>query len=270
MFIRSPHKRSARQLAHRCALLMLALALPQAARAGTLETNAAYVINLGGINIATANVRFTEGAGSYAVDIAANVSGVGTLVAEGSAQADSRGVTGDHRLTARDFNVTTRANGKDFSVAVQYAAGNATAFRVEPPVVNTLGRVPIERQDLQGVTDPVGAFILKGGELGPQLCQRTLKIFTGMERYDIDMRFGAMQTATSARTGYQGPVALCKLRYVPVSGHYKSSQMTRYLAASKKILIWYAPLEGTEYFIPYRVLMATDAGDLSMVLTELE
>lgn len=240
------------------------------ARGAALDAKASYVINLGGINIATADVNFTEGGGRYNVDIAANVSGVGTLVAQGTAHADSSGAASDHRLTARDFNVTTRANGRDFSVAVQYAAGNATAFKVDPPLTETLGRIPIERKDLRGVTDPVGAFILKGAELGPDLCDRTLKIFTGMERYDIDMRFGAIQTATSTRTGYQGPVALCKLRYLPVSGHYTSSEMTQYLATSRKILIWYAPLTGTDYFIPYRVLMATAAGDLSMVLTDLE
>lgn len=245
------------------------LALMGPARADTAAI-ASYVINLSGINIATANVSFTDDKGRYAIDIDADVSGVGTLVARGSAKADSEGRTRDGALAASDFNLTTHANGEDFSVKVQYASGNATGFQVAPPLTNNVGRVPLERKDLRGVLDPVGAFILQGKALGPDLCNRTLKIFTGMERYDIDMHYAAMQQATSQRTGYQGPVVLCRLRYVPISGHFKQSEMTAYLAKSKKILIWYAPLANSDYFIPYRVLMGTSVGDLSMVLTDLK
>ena len=35
------------------------------------------------------------------------------------------------------------------------------------------------------------------------------------------------------------------------------------------ILIWYAPLRDTGYLVPYRVLLTTSMGDLSMVLTNL-
>ncbi len=45
--------------------------------------------------------------------------------------------------------------------------------------------------------------------------------------------------------------------------------MTDYLAHSDRILVWYAPLGQTGYFIPYRVLMGTSAGDLSVVMTSL-
>ena len=42
------------------------------------------------------------------------------------------------------------------------------------------------------------------------------------------------------------------------------------MAESDRILIWYAPLAETGYFVPYRVLLTTSMGDLSMVLTRLE
>jgi len=119
------------------------------------------------------------------------------------------------------------------------------------------------------VGDPIATFILSGGKLEPKLCERRLKVFTGMERYDIAMSFAAHDTATSPRTGYQGPVVLCRLRYLPISGHFAQSEMTNYLAQSEKMLIWYAPMKDSGYFIPYRILMGTSVGDLSMVLTAL-
>jgi hypothetical protein len=94
-------------------------------------------------------------------------------------------------------------------------------------------------------------------------------VFTGLERFDIEMRYLQDDTATSQRTGYQGPVILCAIRYIPVSGHFPESEITRGLAESERILIWYAPLAETGYFVPYRVLLTTSMGDLSMVLTRL-
>lgn len=240
-----------------------------AAHAGEIDTRAEYVISLAGINIAEFDISFIDKSGHYAVDVGANISGVGTLVASGTARADSAGFSAGNGLSAQDFSLTTQARGEKFSVDVTYASGNATAFKVSPTLQNDYGRVALERKHLSGVTDPIASFILKGDALSPDLCNRRLNIFTGMERYDLAMSYGATQTATSQRTGYQGPVVLCKVKYIPISGHYANSEITDYLAHSNKILVWYAPLHETGYYIPYRVLLGTAAGDLSMVMTSL-
>jgi len=60
------------------------------------------------------------------------------------------------------------------------------------------------------------------------------------------------------------------VRYIPVSGHYVDSGITKYLAKSNRFLIWYAPLGKEGHYIPYRVIIGTSAGDLSMVLTGLK
>jgi hypothetical protein len=65
-------------------------------------------------------------------------------------------------------------------------------------------------------------------------------------------------------------VVLCKVKYKPISGHYTTSELTNSLAQDDRILVWFAPLRDTGYFIPYRVLLTTSMGDLSMVLTSLD
>jgi len=259
----------ARPFWRRGVFLVLSFLFAFGADAGEIDSRAQYVISLAGINVANIDVRFTNDGSRYAIDVGANVSGVGTLVASGTASADSEGTLSARGLSAKDFTLQTRARGDSFEVNVSFAGGNATGFRIDPPVTTDYGRVAIERKQLKGVADPISSFILKGGALGPDLCNRKLKVFTGMERYDIAMSFGAMQQATSPRTGYQGPVALCRVRYIPISGHYENSEVAEYLAHSDKILVWYAPLGTSGYFIPYRVLMGTAAGDLSMVMTKL-
>jgi len=116
----------------------------------------------------------------------------------------------------------------------------------------------------------MASFILKGPKLDRSLCNDDAHIFTGVERFDLDFAFAKNDVATSPRTGYQGPVIACKVSYKPISGHYTTSELTNSLAQDDRILVWFAPLHDTGYFIPYRVLLTTSMGDLSMVLTSLD
>jgi hypothetical protein len=247
------------------ALLTAALVLPVAAAPTT--SHVSYIVSLGGINIAAVDVALDDSGNRYKLDVGANVTGLGQMVASGTAKADSSGRIVGGRLVSEKFDLATRANGEDFSVRIGYAGGNVASFVVDPPILDNNGRVPIERKHLIGVNDFLASFVFKGGALGKSLCSRTMHIFTGVERFDIAMRYAGDDVATSQRTGYQGPVVLCSVKYTPVSGHFTTSEITNYLTQSDHILVWYAPLGETGYFVPYRVLMTTSVGDLSMVLT---
>ncbi len=250
------------------AALAVLLALPTAA--AEVKARASYVLTLGGINIANMDVDLTDDESNYALDLSANVAGLGAVVSSGTATASSRGVSSGRGLVSQDFDLQTRASGETFSVDVTFAGGDVSSFKVEPPIIDNYDRVPIERRHLSGAGDFLSAFVLKGGALDKSLCQRKVGIFTGVERFNIAMAFAREEQASSPRTGYQGPVVLCTVDYQPVSGHFTTSDVTNYLADSDRIVIWYAPLGETGYFIPYRVLLGTNMGDLSMVLTGMD
>lgn len=239
------------------------------ATAADVDATAKYVVTLGGINVANVAVDLTDDGQKFGLDLKASVAGLGSMVASGSASITASGRSTSPALTAEQFDLLTHANGEDFSVDVTYSGHDASAFRVDPPLVDNYNRVPIERKHLSNVTDMLSSFVFKGGELDRTLCQRKMQIFTGVERFNIGLSFAADDEATSPRTGYQGPVVLCNIKYTPVSGHFTTSEITNYLADSNRILIWYAPLAATGYFIPYRVLLTTSIGDLSMVLTSM-
>jgi hypothetical protein len=250
------------------AALLLVLAAAAPASADT-KAGASYVVNLGGNIIATANFELTDSAGAYDLTLNANVSGLASLIAAGVLKAHSTGNVGAEALEANSFDLVTHTGGQDFKVQVQYAGSDVTAFVVNPPIVNNINRVPIERKQLTGVNDMLAAFIRHAPRLDKSVCSYDAHIFTGTERFDLDFQYAKDDTATSPRTGYQGPVVLCRVAYKPISGHYTTSELTNSLAQDDRILIWYAPLRDTGYFIPYRVLLTTSMGDLSMVLTAL-
>jgi hypothetical protein len=238
--------------------------------AAEVDATASYVLTLGGINIAAMDVDLQDDGSRYSLDLSANVAGLGAVVASGTASARSSGSSSGKVLAADAFGLETRANGETFTVDVSFAGRDVSAFKVEPPIIDNYDRVPLERRHLTGVGDFMSAFVLKGNALDKSLCQRQSHIFTGVERFDIAMTYAGEDQATSPRTGYQGPVVLCTVDYNPVSGHFTTSDITNYMAESDRIIVWYAPLGETGYFIPYRVLLGTNMGDLSMVLTRLE
>lgn len=247
----------------------LALLVPAAATAEEAHGKASYILTLGSLNIATMDVTLDETGSRYALDLAANVTGMGAVVASGTAKASSSGAATATGLTSQKFTLQTRANGETFAVNVDFAGRDVSAFKVEPPIMDNYERVPLERRHLTGVGDFLSAFVLKGAALDKSLCDRKLNIFTGVERFNIAMSYARSETATSPRTGYQGPVVLCSVKYQPVSGHFTNSEITNYLADTSRILLWYAPLGETGYYIPYRVMLGTNMGDLSMVLTSM-
>lgn len=250
-------------------LATLAIALSQPAQAAEADASASYVLTLGGINIAAMTVDLKDDGSRYSLDLSANVAGLGAVVASGTASARSAGGSSGPNLQADEFELQTKANGETFDIDVLFGGGGVSAFQVNPPIVDNYDRVPLERGHLSGVGDFLSAFVLKGDGLDKSLCQRQSRIFTGVERFDIAMSYAGDDEATSPRTGYQGPVVLCTVDYNPVSGHFTSSDITNYMADSDRIIIWYAPLAETGYYIPYRVLLGTNMGDLSMILTKL-
>lgn len=251
------------------AAAFLAGALPCLAQAQQIHTLASYTVSLAGVNVANVDIRLDIAGADYQLDLAADVAGLAQMVAQGTGAVNSGGVVTADGLRATRFYLETRTASDRFTVQSQFAGGNATNFSVNPLPANDAQRVPVTSGHRQNVNDPIAAFILRGPALSGDLCQRTMPIFTGLERFDVAMSFGEMQEATSARTGYQGPVVLCQMSYRPISGHFADSELTASLAGSR-MLVWFAPLRDTGFFIPYRILISTSLGDLSMVLVRLD
>jgi hypothetical protein len=257
-------------IARSLAVLILAALCPLAALAQQPGALAQYVVTLNGINVAYLNIRLNIEGGSYQLDLSANVIGLAQIVAQGSGAVNSGGRVTSNGLASDRFYLETRTSSDRFSVETRYAGGTANHFVVSPPLPENPDRVPVTSAHRRGVNDPVAAFILRGPALDQSLCNRTMPVFTGIERFDLQFSFVQMDSATSSRTGYQGPVVACAMRYVPISGHFNSSEITAYLRDNQRMMAWFSPLGESGFFIPYRVLMGTSFGDLSLVLTSID
>ena len=252
----------------RLATLALALSgLPAVAQEA--RTRAEYTVTMGGTHIANVTIILSDNGNQYSLALDAKIAGLAQLIASGSAKATSVGVSNGKGLKAQKFDLLTRADGQEFTSAITYSGNSVESFKITPPIIDNIDRVAIERKHLAAATDMMAPFVLRGPSLDKALCDKQMPIFTGVERFNLSLKYVKDDTATSKRTGYQGPLVLCGVHYTPISGHYTYNEITTYLAQNERILIWFAPLKLAGTYIPYRALITTEAGDLSVVLTDL-
>src|SRR5256886_11679257 len=86
------------------------------------------------------------------------------------------------------------------------SAGTVKELAAKPPTVASPDRVPVTEAHRRGVSDPMTASLIRvpgnGDTLAPQACQRTLSIFDGRMRYDLQLVFKRLDRVRSER-GYR-------------------------------------------------------------------
>src|SRR5258708_91143 len=143
------------------------------------------------------------------------------------------------------------------------SAGVVKEFSAEPPNTPNATRVPVTEAHRRGVSDPMTASLVRlsgsGETVVPQACQRTLSIFDGRMRYDLQLAFKRIETVKS-QAGYQGPVVVCAVYFSPIAGHVPDRYALRYIADLRDIEMWLAPIAGTRILAPYRISGPTPIG----------
>ena len=255
-------------------VLLLAAALAVAAPAAVCaqgRLDARYSATLAGITI---------GKGSWVVDISdshytAAASGVttgliraftggqGTTAAQGTLQAG--------QPLSSTYASTVVTSKKTDDVRLTLDNGNVKESTLDPPLETDPERVPITEAHQQGIIDPMTASLLRtpgnGDPLSPEACQRTLAVFDGRLRYDLQFAFKRMDHVKAAK-GYAGPVVVCAVYFSPIAGHIPSRSAIRYITKQRDIEVWLAPIAGTRVLVPFRAQGPTPVGKIVLEATQ--
>ncbi len=248
----------------------LAAAAPVAVRAqGKLD--AQYSATLAGITI---------GKGSWVVDITDSYY---TASASGTAAGLVRVFTGGHGTTAvhgtlqagqplatiYDSMIVTSKKTDEVQLTVDN--GDVKDSRLDPPLDTEPDRVPITEAHQHGILDPMTASLLRtpgnGDPLSPEACQRSLAVFDGRLRYDLQFAFKRMDRVKAAK-GYAGPVVVCAVYFSPIAGYIPSRAAIRYISKLRDIEVWLAPIAGTRVLVPFRAQGPTPIGRVVVEATQ--
>jgi hypothetical protein len=255
-----PPQSSSARLGLGAAAVAAAIIGAAAARADVLH--ATYRVSLIGLPIGAANLNADLTPTSYSIQADAKVTGLARLFGRAQGASAGKGSIVKGHVSPATF-ATIAANANMIRTIRMALAGNAvTGVDISPPFEDKPDRVPLGPGDEQGVVDPIGAFVIpapaSGPIVSPAACNRTIPIFDGYTRFDINLSYVGERSVKAK--GYDGPVVVCAFRYVPISGHSRNRPATKFMADNKDLEVWLAPIESDRVLVPFRVSVRTMIG----------
>ena len=238
---------------------------------GTTEFRATYAITLAGTVIGRAAVESTFSGGSYSAKIKGSTSGVSRMVTDGTAALTGSGRIAGSRVLPASFELDTLENGFGTHVRMAMKSGKVTDVVAEPALSRAPDRIPVSPRHKTDVVDPLSAFLVPldrpGMPLGRQACERTIKVFDGWTRFDVQLYFKTMTAVDGGTDTYAGKVVVCGARVFPVAGHRLGGSSIADMVDSTRSEVWLVPVKDTGLLVPYRIVMGTRWGDLVVFAT---
>lgn len=236
----------------------LATAMPAAAETVTIH----YGVSLIGLTIGSASVTGSIEPSSYRIEASAKLSGLASILSTSQGAATATGTLAGGRVRPTTYATTSANATMTRTIRMAMDAGTVTGVDISPPFDPQMKRVPVTEADKRNIVDPLGALMLSippgGDATGPAACNRRLPVFDGAVRFDIALTYVGNRHVTAK--GFEGPVAVCAVRYVPVSGHRIDSKSTQFMADNKNLEVWLAPLGATRLVFPFRISVRTSIG----------
>ena len=195
---------------------------PAYAQQGKLEAH--YSATLAGIPIGngTWTIDITET--QYTASASGSTSGLLRAFTGGQGNSTAHGTLNGGRLLSSIYAATITGGKKTDVIRIAINNGSIKDFSIDPPLDDDPERVPLTENLQHNVSDPMTASMVRmpgtGDILSPEACQRTLAIFDGRLRYDMQFAFKRMDKV-KADKGYAGPVVVCAAYFSPVAGYIR-------------------------------------------------
>lgn len=253
-----------------CVLAFSAFAPSGAASAeGRLEAH--YSATLAGVPIGSGSWTIEAAETQYTATVNGSTSGLLRAFTGGQGNATARSTLNGGKVVSSIYAATITTRKYIDSIHITTNNGNVKDLRIDPPQDTNPERVPVTEAHQHNVLDPMTASLVRvfgtGDILSPEACDRTLAVFDGRLRYDVQFAFKRMDKV-KAKKGYAGPVVVCAAYFSPVAGFIPSRTAIKYLSKQREMEVWLAPIAGTRVLVPYRAQTPTPVGQAVLEASE--
>ena len=228
---------------------------------GKLE--ARYSVTLAGVPIGRGSWTIDIGEEQFSARANGATAGLLRVFASGQGQSAVRGSVAAGQLVPAVYTSSIQSGQEAYEVRLVFSGGNITDFAAQPPNMPSPDRIPLKEVHRQGVSDPMTASLAwvpgTGDTVVPQACERTVSVFEGHIRYDLQLGFKRIEPVKS-QIGYQGPLVVCSVHFIPIAGHVADRYAITYLAELRDMELSLAPIAGTRLLAPYRFAVPTPIG----------
>jgi hypothetical protein len=262
---------SAARIAAVCALVAFGGQAAQAQQSDSYpaRVQASYDVAFNGIKVGAFDFTSTQQGGAYTLNGNSQLSLLfGAIKWRGDAQASGKVASGVPKPQA--FSFTYQGGKKAGSTKVAYSGDTITQVLHDPPKEPKEGTVPVQPAHLKAVLDPMSAVmaLTKGTDGNP--CARRIPVYDGKVRFDLLLSpRGTVQLTEQKPSGQPGTGYVCRVKYVPISGH-KADEETKYMSGSDGIEVILRPIPSANAFVPYKVTIPTMAGPATLTAKRVD
>ena len=260
---------SARRLSLCIGLLFMgALQSPANAQA---RLDAQYEATLAGIPVGRGSWTIDIGDDQYTASAFGGTTGLLKAISNGSGTGAAQGRVVNGALVANNYSASTTTSKKTEAIHIVLANGNVKESGIDPTPPVDPDRVPVTDAHKKNVFDPMTASLLRvpgtGDPLTPDACHTGAAVFDGRMRYDLALDFKRMETVRADK-GYYGQVVVCAVYFKPIAGYIPDRPVIKYLQSQRNIEIAFAPIPGTRFLVPFRMVVPTPLGTAMLEATQ--
>ena len=239
-----------------------------AARAEKISQNTVFSVRFSGIPVGTANFNIEVENDRYEVKANGKTAGIVDMFAPGRGEATSAGAVRPDTVLSSINQVVY--SGKDEKSTLDMTFVDGTVDKVDlktnkPKDKSGPKWIPVKAEALKAAIEPASTLVIpvppQEANNGHKVCDRTLNIYDGDARYNMALTYKRTQLVKT--DGYGGYAYVCKLKYVPISGHKRGQKNIKYMAANEGMELWLAPIAKRPVFTVIRVEVPTWLGQVT-------
>lgn len=252
-----------------CALVGLSAAGTDARAASLVpasapsEVDATYKITLNGFDLG--KFRFVSNVDQerYTVNTDVELSAV-LGIFNWKGETRSTGTLPSRAPKPAGFLFEYASSAKRGSIKMGFGANGVESLAIEPVAFVPADDVPITRAHLENVFDPLTAILAVTHVDAPTPCGRTIPIFDGKQRFDIDLKYARHEPLA----GTKETAIVCRVKYRPLGG-YSDTEEIRSLSASDGIEIAFRPVQAVKLMLPQSISLPTPVGQARLDLVQV-
>ena len=246
---------------------------------GPVEVDAAetrfsidYGVYLNGLPLGRSELNGTFQGQSYDLSGSTRLTGLAGAFMQFRAVGRARGAMARSGPRPDSYSGQAQASDKQQSVQMSFGGNRVTASRIRPARRGGQAYVTVQDRHLRNVIDPISAMVLPAnGTLDASVCDRTLPLFNGRERFDIRLSYKATRNVQVRQMQRITDRAIvCRVSYKPISGHREGRREIQYYTSTNDIEVWIIEAPGLDVYLPYRISLPTPVGTGVLQMNDLQ
>lgn len=242
-------------------------AVPAAAQTIPEKLSAIYKIRFAGLNLGDFKVWSNVADGKYSIEGQGKIKFLTGMIFEIKGESSSSGkVSGKNARPVPDaFSFTFNTKKKQGYLLMKFTNGAVAQVASQPPLRSHPKAIQVTAKHVDGVLDPLTALFFAVSATRPgdhgSVCDRTVAVYDGKYRFDLQLSHKkTVKVLKKGKSGYNGPAAICRVKFVPVAGHRPHASNMAFMSNTNDIEVWMMPLPQSNMYAPYHISVPTPYG----------